>query len=223
LAKPNVRDFAQPRVLKLAAIAAFISSLLCYPRLAGWSQSAYPVWVLEGTVFCCALVLWGFVFAWHTRYAHRDVVTLRIEPKWITIAALTGCVVAALLYLFLDPAMRKLIPEDFPTNFDDWLAKLLFGLGLTQLFLVFAPFDWLMRLCKRPQIATVFTIIFGIIVLVLKIHSSKAVITPLLFSALICSRMITSYLAIQLYLRGGLFLVSWFTLIVETRYLLNLK
>jgi len=218
-----MRDFAQPRVLSLAVVAALVSSLLCYPRLAAWPKREDAVWYLEVAIFGCTAVLWGFVFAWHSIYTERPAVTLRLSPKWVTTATAAGCVIATLTYLIIDPTMRQLVPEDYPANFQDWLGRLLFGLGLTQLFLLFAPFDWLMRLCKRPGIATTGTIIFGIAVLAMKIHSEKATLAPLMISALVLGRIISGYLAIQLYLRGGLLLTCWFTIVVETRHLLSFK
>ena len=218
-----MRDFVQPRVLTLAAVAALVSTVLCYPRLAEWSKREDALWFLELMIFCCTTVLWGFVFAWHTRYTACPVFTLRIEAKWLATATAAGCVIAALLFLFVDPTLRQLIPEDYPTGFRDWLEKLLFGLALTQLFILFAPFDWLIRLGKHQGFATIGTIIFGLVVLAMKIHSEKVAIGPLMVSALVLGRIVSGYLAVQLYLRGGLLLVCWFTFVVEARHLLSFK
>ena len=218
-----MRDFVQPRVLTLAAVAALVSTVLCYPRLAEWSKREDALWFLEVMIFCCGTVPWGFVFAWHTRYTACPVFTFGIGPKWLTVATAAGCVIAAFLYLFIDPTLRQLVPEDYPANVRDWLARLSFSLGLTQLFILYAPFDWLMRLGKHRGFATAGTVIFGVVVLVMSIRSEKVALGPLMVSAQILTRIISGYLAIQLYLRGGLLLVYWFAIVVQARHLLNFQ
>jgi hypothetical protein len=47
------------------------------------------------------------------------------------------------------PKCRKNIRLDLK----HWFASLLFSLALNQLFLLFAPFDWLMRLFKNRWVA----------------------------------------------------------------------
>jgi hypothetical protein len=217
-----MRDFVQPRTLTLAACAALVSTSLCYPRLAGWSKREDAVWFLELSILCCTTVLWGFVFAWHIRYTERPVFIFRIAPKWLALATAGGCVIAAFLYFCIDPTLRQLTPDDYPADLRDWLVRLFFSLGLTQLLVLYAPFDWLMRLSKNQKFATVGTIIFGIIVLAMGIHSEKATLGPLLISSQILVRIVSGYLAIQFYLRGGLLLACWFTLVLQARHLLNL-
>src|SRR2546421_126926 len=53
-----MRDLAQPRVLKAAASAAFVSALASYPRLALWPNRVYPLWYLEALLFLGGTVLW---------------------------------------------------------------------------------------------------------------------------------------------------------------------
>ena len=48
------------------------------------------------------------------------------------------------------------------------LAMTLFSLGLKQLFVVFAPFAWLIRLFGRKEPAFILSVVFGIIVVVIR-------------------------------------------------------
>jgi hypothetical protein len=95
-------------------------------------------------------------------------------------------------------------------------------LSFSQLFLVFAPFAWLIRLFQNRWIATVLTILLGVFVLVLKTRSSPAPIPPSLFSALLIVRLVSGVLSVLFYLRGGLLLVWWLGFLIEARHLWNL-
>jgi hypothetical protein len=46
-----------------------------------------------------------------------------------------------------------------------WLAMTLFSLGLKQLFLVFAPFAWLIRLFGKKEPAFILTLVFSLAVM----------------------------------------------------------
>src|ERR1019366_1851182 len=142
----NVRHLLQPRVLNLAVIAAMASALACHPRLLLWINHPEPVWYLEGMIFLCGIVLWGFVFAWHTQYTGRPVFVLKPEPGPFIAATVVAIIAAALFDLLLDPSLRSKLPEEYPADLEHWFAFLLFTLAINQLFLLFAPFDWLMRL-----------------------------------------------------------------------------
>jgi hypothetical protein len=218
----TVRNFSQPRVLKLAVIAALATAVACYPRLALWPGRPQPIWFLEAVIFLGTTVLWGFVFAWHTQYTNRPVVTFKVEPKPLAAATLAGLCGAIALHLFLDPSLRLTTPEDYPADLDQWLAMTLFLLSFSQLFLVFAPFAWLIRLFQNRWIATVLTVLLGVFVLVLKTRSSPVPIPPSLFSALLIVRIVSGILSVLFYLRGGLVLAWWWGFLIEARHLLNL-
>src|SRR5262245_51574639 len=94
-------------------------------------------------------VLWGFVFAWHTKYSGRPVFTVHVSTRDVAIATLSGIGLSIALRMFVDPLARSAMPEDYPANVAEWLAMCLFMLSLNQLFVVFAPFAWLMRLSKN--------------------------------------------------------------------------
>ena len=212
-------NLTQPRVLILATIAALATTLACYPRLSFWLNRAFPIWYLEAVMFLCSIILWSFVFAWHTQYAHRPVFTLKIEPRLFAIVTVVGIVVATMFHLFLDPSLRLKTPEEYPADAKQWLAMLLFSLAFNQLYLVFAPFAWLIRLFKNRWVATCLTVLLSVIVMAIKIRSTPAPFPPLLFAALLAGRVVMGFLAVSFYLRGGVLLSWWWTLLIEARHL----
>jgi hypothetical protein len=217
-----MRHLAQPRVLILASIASLVSTLACQLRLTHWLKRADPLWLLEPTFFLCGIVLWGFVFAWHTAYTRRPVFTLKIEPRLFITVTLTGIAVAAAFHLLLDPALRLNKPEDYPADLKQWLAWTLFSLAFNQLFFIFAPFAWLMRLFQNPRAATVLTVLFGAFVLAIKNHSSRTPLPFLLLAMVLAVRIGMGILSVSFYLRGGVLLSWWWTLLIEARNLLDL-
>jgi hypothetical protein len=218
-----VRNLAQPRVLKLAGIAALATTLACYPRLSFWLNRSVPIWYLEAIMFFCSIVLWSFVFAWHTQYAHLPVFTLKIEPRLFATVTVVGIVVAMGYHLFLDPSLRLKTPEEYPADAKQWLAIALFSLTFNQLFLVFAPFAWLIRLFQNRWVATCLTVLFGAVVMAIKIQSTPAPFPPPLLAALLAGRVIMGFLAVSFYLRGGVLLSWWWTLLIEARHLVIIE
>ena len=215
-----MRRLAQPRVLISATAAALVSALAGYPRLSFWSGHLQPLWYLEAVIFLCGIVLWGFVFAWHTHYTRRPVFTLKPGLVAFGAATLAGIVVAAISYRFLDPQLRLKMPEDYPHDPAHWLANVLFSSALTQLFIVFAPFAWLMRLLQNQRMATVLTVLFGVMVLVLRARSLPEPLPAPLFAAFLAGRIVAGFLSVWFYLRGGLLLAWWWNLLIDTRLLL---
>jgi len=217
-----MRHLVQPRVLKLAGMAALVTALACYPRVSLWLNRPAPIWYLEAVIFFCGIVLWGFVFAWHTTYTRHPVFTLRIEPRLFVAATLAGIVVAMLLHRFLDPTLRLKMPEDYPADLKQWFALVLFSLAFNQLFLVFAPFAWLVRLFQNQWVAACLTVLFGAIVLAIRIRSTPTPVPPPLFAAFLAGRVAMGFLAVSFYLRGGVLLSWWWTLLIQARNLLDL-
>ena len=133
----------------MAGVAALVSALACYPNLSLWLKPSAPIWYLEAVIFLCCIILWGFVFAWHTPYTGRPVFVLKPGLKPFCAATVIGILAAACFVCGwirrFDPSCRK----NYPADLKHWLATVLFSLALIQLFLVFAPFDWLMRLLKN--------------------------------------------------------------------------
>ncbi|MGA3283291.1 MAG: hypothetical protein ABSD57_02380 [Verrucomicrobiota bacterium] len=217
-----MRSFTQPRVLKLAGIAALATALACYPRVSLWLNRSAPIWYLEAMIFFCSIVLWGFVFAWHTQYTNRPVFVLKLETGPFIAVTLVGITVAVVFHLLLDPSLRSKIPEEYPADLKQWFALVLFSLAFNQLFLLFAPFAWLMRLFKNRWVATSLTVLFGACVLAMKIRSLPTPVPPLLLAALLAGRIGMGFLAVSFYLRGGVILIWWWTFLFEARNLLNL-
>lgn len=217
-----MRQLTQPRVLKMAVIAALGTTLACYPRFALWENRSAPLWYLEAMVFFCSIVLWGFVFAWHTLYTGCPVWILKPQTALSVSATACGVAVALMSHLFLDPAFRSVVPDEYPVDLKHWVATTLFSVFFNPLFVLFAPFAWLMRLSKNRRIATCLTVAFGIIVLLIRIRSSAALIGPPLFIALVVSRGVLGFVGVWLYLRGGIILIWWWTLLLQTRHLLSM-
>jgi hypothetical protein len=218
-----MRRLAQPKVVTSAAIAASLSAAFSLPRMLLWGTRKLPVWYLEATVFFGGFVLWAFVFAWHTNYTNRPVFTFKLKSSLIVAATLGGIFLALTFHYLLDPAMRQVTPQDFPKDFPHWVASTLFSLAFTQLFLLYAPFAWVMRLVRNEQVATWMTVALGITVLIMKIGSSSASVPPMLIAELLLLRIAGTYLGIWFYLRGGILIVWWLELLVEARHLLDIQ
>ena len=217
-----MRSLGKPEVLKSAAAAAFFTAVACYPRLYFAPRLAYPIWYLEAMLFLGSIVLWAFVFAWHTQYSGRPVLTLKLPQTQFIWTTAVGLALACLLRLWLDPMLRARTPEEFPLTIEQWFAMTLFSLAFTQLFLVFAPFDWLLRLSRRPALAVSFTVFFSLYVLVAKNYGSPKPLSAQLWATLLLVRLVVSFSSVLLFLRGGLVLVWWWSLLLQSRHLLSL-
>jgi hypothetical protein len=105
---------------------------------------------------------------------------------------------------------------------EQWLAMTLFSLGLKQLFVVFAPFSWLIRLFGRKEPAFILTVVFGLAVVVIREYrSSSPLLAEPFFLGLLAIRGAAQALSVYLYLRGGVLLVWWWELLLQSRHLLN--
>ena len=217
-----MHHLTQARTLKLAGRAALATALACCPRLLFWSGRAAPVWYLASVIFFCSIVLWGFVFAWHAAYTGRPVFTFHLDPRRFVTVTLAGLGLAVALHLFLDPALRLKLPEEYPADPKQWAALVLFTLAFNQLFLIFAPFAWLVRLIKNQWAAVMLTVLFSTAVVALKIRSAPDPLTPSWFAALLSTRIVMGFLAVWFYLRGGLLLSWWWTFLIEARHLFDL-
>jgi hypothetical protein len=221
LASP-MRDLAEHRVLKRAATAAFVCALASYPRLALWPNRLYPLWYLGALLVLGGTVLWGFVFAWHTKYTGRPVFTLKVPRYAFLLATFSGIGAAVLLHFVVDPSLRLRNSDEYPANVREWIAMTLFSLGFTQLFLVFAAFSWLVRLVRKAEVAAIMTAVFGLFVLWFKNHSSKTPLPPSLLMAVLLVRLVVGLLSVYFFLRGGVLLVWWWSLLVQIRHLIGL-
>ena len=218
-----MRQLARTDVLKSAITLATISAVLCLPRLWFWPARKYPLWYLEALLLLGGTVLWAFVFAWHTKYTSRPVFSLSVPPATLALATIAAIATAVLLTMTLDPSLQTAAPEDYPKSFSQWLAITLFSLAFTQMFLVFAPFAWLMRLFKNQTIAVAFTIVFGLCVALLRDRSSLSPLPSDLLTKLLLARAVTSLLTLYFYLRAGVLLAWLFVLLTLSRHLFLLQ
>lgn len=98
----------------------------------------------------------------------------------------------------------------------------LFSLAFNQLFLVFAPFAWAMRLFQNVAMAAILTILFGVFVLLIKNHASPSPMPVAMLLGLLVVRLTVGALSVHFFLRGGVLLVSWWGLLLESRHLWKL-
>jgi hypothetical protein len=169
-------------------------------------------------MFLGSIMLWGFVFAWHAKYMKQPVFK-KVELKPWSVTTLLALAGAALLRASLDPALRPAIPSDYPRDLEQWISMTLFSLAFTQLFLIFAPIAWLARLSHNRPFAIVSTILFGGFVLLIKERTSSIHLPALLFVELASVRLLNGIFSVFLYLRGGVALVLWWTLLLQSRHL----
>jgi hypothetical protein len=216
-----VRRLTQPSVVKAAALAALASTVLSLPRMLLWEKRPYLTWYTEAILFCCGFVLWAFVFAWHTEYTRRPLFTLRIKPLLFAAATLVGVIAALGHHWLLDPSLRPYNPEDYPPDMRHWVAHVLFTLSFNQLFLLFAPFAWAMRLFRNETIATRVIVVLGVLVLALKTSASPLPQSAPLILALAALQIASAFFGVWFYLRGGILLAWWLALLIEARHLLT--
>jgi len=215
-----MRRLAHPGVLKSAGVAALLTSIVCYPRFAQW-QNEVDIWYAEAVMFFGSFVLWAFVFAWHTEYTGRPVFDHRIEPRLWLIATGAGVLVATVLHVFLDPTFKVRTPADYPTSVEEWVARMLFAVAFYPLFLTFAPLAWAARLSRRTWIAAIFTVLFGVFVMTMKMQSAPTPLPPIVFLELLALRLLLGTGSVYFYLRGGAGLVWWWALLLQLRHLFD--
>jgi hypothetical protein len=216
-----MQHLAQPTVLKSAAVAALLTSVAGYPRLALW-PTPYVTWYLELVLFTGSFVLWAFVFAWHPPFTGRSVFVRPADRRlWLRVTTV-GVVVALALLGLLDPTFRARTPADYPVSLRQWWAMTAFALAFQPLFLTFAPLDWAARLLRRTWLAVAFTILFGVVVMIIKTRSAPTPLPTTVFLELLGLRVVLGAVAVYCYLRGGVFLVWWWTLLLQLRHLWSL-
>lgn len=218
-----MRSFAQPLVMGRALLAALLTCLACWPRLAGWSERGLPVGMLWTALVWCTFVLWGFVFAWQFQYANRPVMGLAgFQPKLWGAASLVAVMVALLAHFTLDPPLRAIAPKLYPADWNSWLAMGLWAVAFQPLFLCFAPFAFFIRLSRRQEVALALTVVFDLFVLALKISSLHVPMPVGLMTALLALYAASGFVSVYLYLKGGVLLVWGVAIIFELRLLLDL-
>lgn len=217
-----MRSLIQPSVVKSAGFAAVLTTLACWPRLALWPMRRDAVWFLLVFILWAAFFLWSFVFAWQEKHSGRPVFRRAIPARLWVAVTLCGLCGAAVLRWFLDPLVHQWLPLDFPSDLATWGAMLLFTLGLEQLFLCFAPLALFARLFHRIVPAMAATVCFGVLVMLLKLQSAAVAPAPLVLLALVLFRVAGGFLVLHFYVNGGVLLVWWWAVLVQSRHLLEL-
>jgi hypothetical protein len=159
------------------------------------------------------------VFGWHRQYAGVNPLMFPRVPRLWVFATVWGLAECAWLCLMVDPSLRAIRPEEYPTNWQAWLAGSLFTLALDPLFLCFAPFAFFIRLSRRQSTAVALTIMFGVFIQFLKLSSSPALHERWLVVALMTTPVLASFVSVYLYLKGGTWLVWWVALLTQLRLL----
>ena len=218
-----MRSLLQPGVLKSAGIAALITSLVSFPRLALWSDRPRPLWLLSLTLTWASFILWSFVFGWHPQKAHRPILCVRASIALWGAATFAGLAGAVMLHLFIDSVWRPLVPGDYPDTLETWFALTLFTLAFDQLFLCFAPFAFFVRLSHNQRVAAGLTVLFGVALLCLRIKSLIPLVTPFFIAELFAWRTAAGFMALYFYLKGGALLVWWWVLLLQLRHLITLQ
>jgi hypothetical protein len=217
-----MRYIAQPKVVTSALLAAVATALACYPRLVVWETRRLPVWYLELVLLLGTFFLWSFVLGWQRPYGGRDPLQPSKSPALWALATGGALAVAALHYWLFDPVMRGAAPDEFPSSPSAWLAMTLSSVTFTQLFVVFAPLAFFLRMISRRKLALALTLAFNLFVMLLKASLTTKPLTPALLSGLILIRLLGASFLVFIYLEGGLPLACWVSFVVQTRYLLEL-
>lgn len=214
-----MRDLARTPVMTKAAAGAAVTAFVCYSRLVVWPERPAEVWTLAGVVFFSAFFLWGAVFAWHEKYSGRPVVDVSFRGRPWAAATILGLVGAALAAAYLDPVLRPLTPQVYPTTLSEWVSVTLFTAAFAQLCLCFAPLAFALRLLPTAAHAAVAAVVWAVAVTVLKFYGLPQPVSPLLSVGVLAARGVSAALAVWFYLEGGLPLALWWTLLVELRHL----
>lgn len=217
-----MRLLLQPPVLGKACVAAAISAAASYPRLMLWQHQPAPLWYLEAIIFLCSIILWSFVFAWHEPYSGLPLFVLHPGPAPWLLATVAGIGLALINHHWLDPVLRTKFPEEYPSDWLHWLAAVLFLLAFNQLFAVFAPIDWLMRLTKNRWATATLTGLLAAGLLYYKTQKLGVTVPSGMLVAMLFGRLFAGFLVVWFYLRGGLALVWWWGLLLDSRLTLDL-
>jgi hypothetical protein len=209
--------------MRSAAIAAVLTTLACYPRLAAWQTRVLPIWYLALSILLASFFLWSFVLGWQGKHGGADPLQVPRSPGLWAAATAFALAAAALNHWFLDPRYRAAAPEEFASDIGSWLAMTLFSLAFSQLFTAFAPLAFFLRLVPRRWLAIALTLAFGLLVMSMKVGPSNAPPPPGLLVELIIVRPLSGAVLLYFYMKGGLPLAWWISLLVQARHLPGLQ
>jgi hypothetical protein len=217
-----MRALADPATFKSAIVGALLTTLASLPRVTQWPTRVLPLWYVAATLLLTSFVMWSFVFGWHQARTGRAPLRWVRAPKLWGVATLGALALAMLQRQFLDPQLRPFNLEEYPASLGAWLAATLFLLGFTQLFGLFAPFAFWVRLTRRLWMAAVLTVALGLFVFSYKLGASRTPPPPTLLWELAGVRLLGGSLAVWCYVEGGLPLAWWVALLVQSRHLWSL-
>lgn len=214
-----MRHLAESGVLARASLAAALTTLAGLPRLLAWPARPDAVWYLAALLGWAVFVLWAFVFAWQERHGGTRPFAWSRDARLWSVTTAGGLVAALALALLSDPVFRTLFPDEFPAAPAEWLAFVLFHLGVEPLFLCFGPMALFSRLCRRADVAAALTVLFGVFILLVKLGGSPQLPPAGVLIWLFLFRVLYAGAWVALYLRGGVWPVWWLGLLVQARLL----
>ena len=216
-----MRNLAEPKVLGRAALAAFLTALLCLPRLTS-APGRGPLWLLWPLLVWCAFMLWAFVFAWQPDYVRRPIFYSSFRPQLWLVASLYGLAWAILHHFVFDPPLRRVAPASFPADVNGRLAIALFTLALAPLFSCFAPFAFFARIIRRLDVAAFLTVLFDIFILYSQLSILAALPPFWITVGMLVACVVSGSLTLYFYYQGGALLVWWVLLLVQSRHFFDL-
>jgi hypothetical protein len=205
--------------IRSAAIAAAITTLLGYPRLALWAERPNALWFLGIMLLLVSFILWSFVFAWYPQYLGRAALQAPRSTRLWILTGLGGIAGGLVLLVAIDPTLRAERPADYPATIPAWFASVLFNLAFSQLFLCYAPVAFFLRLFRRPAAAVGLTVLFGLGLLAAQLNATGIELNPGFVLGLYLLRALFGAIPALLFLRGGLFPAATWTLLLECRLL----
>jgi len=171
------------------------------------------------TLAWATFILWSFVFAWHTRYADSPVFAVKPQRRYWCAATLCGIAGTMILHWFIDPVLRPVAIEDYPTSPISLAAMTLFTLSFDQLFVCFAPFAFLMRPFRNRNVATGLTVLFGMFLLYIHARLWNAQFSMPFVFELFAWRAASGFVAVYFFLRGGAMLTLWWAFLPQLRHI----
>ncbi len=124
-------------------MAGLLTTLASLPALATAPGHPHLLSLAAPLFYFCVFLLWAFVFAWHFQYTARPVFQAPFQPKLWLGATLYGLAVGLLVWQFLDPSLRQIVPAEYPASAASWVTCFKSVLG--PLYVCFAPFVSFMR------------------------------------------------------------------------------
>ena len=147
---------------------------------------------------------------------------MKVAAWPFALATSVGLATALFWHFAIDTWLRVKAPRNYPATTEQWLAMTLFSLGLKQLFFVFAPFAWLIRLFGKKAPAFILTVAFSLaVILIRECRLPSPLLAEPFFLGVLALRGAAEAFSVYFYLRGGVLLVWWWDLLFQSRHVLN--